>query len=361
MDRRRLLQGRDFDFAKPFLPDRIAGVGAIGCLTDDEKRMLNQIRGNSYCHVFAFVEEYIVPLVMDRARSDVYGDETRLRSLLRFADEELKHQEMLRRAIEQFQAGFGVSCGLVPGREEVARVVLDTSPLTALLLTSMIEWFTQLHYTEHVREDADLDELFRDILRFHWIDESRHARMDSLLIDEVAADLTTDQRDQAVDQLLELGGAVDGLLGKQIELDIDALQRAARRTVTDAERDEIRTHQQQRLPLDLPRLGPPAPQLRPHRRSGHDVRRRQGGGRGARPVGLIRSSIGARCPHRHRAVVRRQRSARPCSAAAGEVSDRLRSALFACPVDGGLAVHLRVDRCAGGDQLVDDLGESVGG
>src|SRR6185436_3559663 len=55
-------RGRDLDFDKPFLPDRIAGVNAIGCLTDDEKRMLNQIRGNSYCHIFAFVEEYIVPL-----------------------------------------------------------------------------------------------------------------------------------------------------------------------------------------------------------------------------------------------------------------------------------------------------------
>jgi hypothetical protein len=60
--------GRDFDFSKPFLPERIAGVGAIGCLSDDEKRMLNQIRGNSYCHIFAFVEDYIVPLVFDRAR-----------------------------------------------------------------------------------------------------------------------------------------------------------------------------------------------------------------------------------------------------------------------------------------------------
>ena len=70
--------------------------------------MLNQIRGNSYCHIFAFVEEYIVPLVIDRARADVYGDETRLWSLLRFAEEEVKHQEMLRRAGEQFQAGFGV-------------------------------------------------------------------------------------------------------------------------------------------------------------------------------------------------------------------------------------------------------------
>jgi hypothetical protein len=110
-------RGRDFDFNKPFLPERIAGVSAIRCLDDHEKRMLNQIRGNSYCHVFAFVEEYIVPLVIDRARTDVYGDETRLWSLLRFAEEEVKHQEMLRRAGEQFQAGFGVTCGLVPGRE----------------------------------------------------------------------------------------------------------------------------------------------------------------------------------------------------------------------------------------------------
>lgn len=236
-------RGRDFDFNKPFLPERIAGVSPIGCLSDDEKRMLNQIRGNSYCHIFAFVEEYIVPLVIDRARADVYGDETRLWSLLRFAEEELKHQEMLRRAVEQFQAGFGVACGLVPGREEVARVVLDTSPLAALLLTSMIEWFTQLHYIEHVRGRADLDELFRDILRFHWIDESRHARMDSLLIDEVADELTADQRERAIDQLLELGGAVDSLLGHQIELDIDALQKATGRTFTDVDQDEIRTHQ----------------------------------------------------------------------------------------------------------------------
>jgi hypothetical protein len=237
-------QGRDFDFAKPFLPERIAGVSSIGCLSDAEKRMLNQIRGNSYCHIFAFVEEYIVPMVVDRARADVYGDETRLWSLLRFAEEEVKHQEMLRRACQQFEAGFGVPCDLVPGREEVAEAVLSTSPLTALLLTSMIEWFTQLHYVEHVRDDADLDGLFRDLLRFHWIDESRHARMDSLLIDEVADELASQEREKAVDQLLELGGAVDGLLAKQVTLDIDALERAAGRAFTDDERDEIRAHQQ---------------------------------------------------------------------------------------------------------------------
>ena len=67
--------------------------------------------------------------------------------------------------------------------------------------------------------------------------------MDSLLIDEVAGDLTTDEREEAIDQLLELGGAVDGLLAQQIELDIDALQQASRRTFTDDERDAIRADQ----------------------------------------------------------------------------------------------------------------------
>ena len=64
-------QGRDFDFAKRFLPDRIAGVNELSCLGDEEKRKLNQIRGNSYCHIFAFVEGFIVPMVLDHARGDV--------------------------------------------------------------------------------------------------------------------------------------------------------------------------------------------------------------------------------------------------------------------------------------------------
>lgn len=236
-------QGRDFDLAKRFLPDRIAGVNEISCLGEIEKRMLNQIRGNSYCHLFAFVEEFIIPMVMDHAREEVYGNETRLRYLLRFAEEETKHQAMLRRAMDQFEASFGVQCDVIPGREEVAGVVLGKSPLAVLLLTSLIEWFTQLHYLEHVREDEDLDELFRDMLKFHWIDESQHAKADSLMIDEVASKLSDEHRELAVDELLELGMAVDGLLGQQIEMDIDALAKAARRTFTEEEKEEIRTHQ----------------------------------------------------------------------------------------------------------------------
>jgi hypothetical protein len=236
-------RGRDFDFSKPLLPDRIAGVKNITCLDAVEQRKLNQIRGNTYCHLFAFIEEYIVPMVMDRAGGDVFGDEPRLWSLLRFAEEEVKHQEMMHRACTQFAAGFGVECGLIPGREDVARAVLSTGPLSALLLTSMIEWFTQLHYVEHVRDRDELDELFRDILRFHWIDESRHAKLDSLMLAEVADGATAEEREAAVDTVLQLGAAVDGLLAQQIELDIDALERACTRRFTEDEKDEIRDAQ----------------------------------------------------------------------------------------------------------------------
>jgi hypothetical protein len=238
-------QDRDFDFSKPFLPDRIAGVNGIACLNAVEKTKLNQIRGNSYCHIFAFVEEYIIPMVMDHAREQVYGDETRLRYLLRFAEEESKHQAMLKRAMEQFEAGFGVSCGTISGREEVARVVLGKSRLAALLLTSLIEWFTQLHYLEHVRDDEDLDALFRDLLKYHWIDESQHAKADTLLINELSDHLSDAARERAIDELLDLGIAIDGLLAQQIEMDIDALEKATGRTFSEADKAEIRTHQRQ--------------------------------------------------------------------------------------------------------------------
>jgi hypothetical protein len=238
-----VFRGRTFDFTKRFLPERIAGVDSIAFLDGNERLKLNQIRGNSYCHLFAFVEEFIVPMVLAEATRDVYGDEKRLWSLLRFAEEEVKHQEMMRRASEQFTVGFGTSCELVGGREAVAQAVLATSPLAALLLTSAIEWFVQLHYVEHVRDEAQLDPLFRDLLKFHWIDESRHAKLDSLLIAEVASDASKAEREASIDDLLQLGMAIDGLLAQQIELDIEALERASVRQFSADERDAVRVGQ----------------------------------------------------------------------------------------------------------------------
>ena len=85
---------------KRFLPNRLSGVDEIGCLNETEKRQINQIMGNPYCHIFAFVEEFIVPAITEQALDDAYGEEVKLRSLFRFAEEELKHQELFRCSIE---------------------------------------------------------------------------------------------------------------------------------------------------------------------------------------------------------------------------------------------------------------------
>ncbi len=237
-----VLKNRDFDYSKRFLPNRLAGVDEIACLDEREKLKLNQIIGNAYCHIFAYVEEFIVPQTLEEAQRDIYGEEARLRALIRFAEDETKHQQMFRRSMALFEKGFGTACGVIPGREDVARVVLGKSRLCSLLLTSMIEWFTQLHYLEHVRSDERLDGLFRDLIKYHWIDEATHAKLDSLLINEIVGPLSPEQREHAVEELLELGGAVDGLLSQQADLDIESLQRATGRTFAEHERQDIKTN-----------------------------------------------------------------------------------------------------------------------
>ena len=239
---KQVLEGRDFDYSKRFLPDRLAGVDGIRCLNDGERLKLNQIMGNAYCHIFAYVEEYIIPQALEAAQRDIYGDETRLRTLLRFAEDETKHQELFRRSMALFKKGFGVECGVIPAREEVAKVVLSKSRLCSYLLTSMIEWFTQLHYVEHVRNRSELDGLFRDLLKYHWTDEAQHAKIDTLLIDEIVREVSEADRETAVDELLELGGAVDGLLSQQADLDLESLERALGRTLSEKDKVEIKGH-----------------------------------------------------------------------------------------------------------------------
>jgi len=235
----QVLNGRSFDLSRRFLPNSLTGVDGIACLNEDEKRKLNQIMGNAYCHLFAFVEEFIVPTVTEASLRNPYGDEVRQRSLLRFSEEELKHQELFRRAIAMFDAQFGVTPALIPGREDVAAVVRGKSRLAVLIFIDLIEWFVQVHYTEHVLDKVELDGLFRDLLKHHWLDEAQHAKMDTLLIAELVEDVPAARREAAIDEVLDLGMAVDGLLQQQIALNIDALDAITGRDFTESERAEI--------------------------------------------------------------------------------------------------------------------------
>ena len=59
---------RKLDFSKPFLPESLARVEPLTFLNADEKLKLNQIRANGYLYIFGFVEEFILPFVVDHSR-----------------------------------------------------------------------------------------------------------------------------------------------------------------------------------------------------------------------------------------------------------------------------------------------------
>ena len=106
------------DFTKPFMPESLARVEDLPFLTPDERRALNQIRGNAYLCMFGVIEEFILPFVLDHARPQLRGDDYRVRAYLQFASEEAKHMHLFRRFREEFARGFGSDCAVIgpPGR-----------------------------------------------------------------------------------------------------------------------------------------------------------------------------------------------------------------------------------------------------
>jgi hypothetical protein len=227
------------DFSRPFLPTALAGDGRISILSDSEKLKLNHITGNSYMNLFAFVEEYIIATTVDHAQAEMYGDHMAIRALLRFAEEECKHQALFHRYCGMFAESFGSECKVLDNAAEVASVVLSKSPLAVVMITLHLEIMTQAHYTESVRDNATIDPLFASLLKNHWLEEAQHARIDALELDKIASVATPEMITKGFDDYLELGGAVDGLLDAQATMDIESLSKATGRTFSADERAAI--------------------------------------------------------------------------------------------------------------------------
>jgi P-aminobenzoate N-oxygenase AurF len=231
--------GKTLDFTRPFLPDSLAGVRGIRSLSDREKLALNQIRGNSYLHIFGFVEQFILPFVLEQTQKAVHGDTGKVRALVTFADEEAKHIQLFERFAAEFARGFGTPAGVIGPASEVAAAVLKHSRLGVALVVLHLEWLTLRHYLESVKTDESLDPQFSSLLRHHWQEEAQHAKLDTILVDELARGLTPEQIKQGIDDFLAIGGILDGGLRAQQQLDLEALQQHVGRTFSPAEREEI--------------------------------------------------------------------------------------------------------------------------
>jgi len=109
-----------------------------------------------------------------------------------------------------------------------------------LALTCDIELFTQAHYRSSIEPDEQLSELYRDVFLYHWKEESQHAVLDELEWAREDAKLTPAERDAAVDDLIALVGAVDGILQVQSKADVDYFVSIVGRRLSDADVESLR-------------------------------------------------------------------------------------------------------------------------
>lgn len=216
-----VIRGRSFDFDRHFLPDGLSRLDRCAFLDADERRLMSQIQGRSYAYIFGLVERFINAKVLELSADHVLGDQVALEALIGFSQEELKHQELFRRIESLIDARLPAGWRPAAEPNAVARAVLSKSTWAVLGLTCHIELFTQAHYKQSIDGDDRLDPLYRDVFLYHWREESQHAILDELEWRRVHAGMDAAARDRAVDELIDLVVAVDGILQAQAVADSD--------------------------------------------------------------------------------------------------------------------------------------------
>jgi len=237
---RDLIRGREFDFSRKFLPDGLSFVDRLDFLSPAESRFMSQVQGRSYAYIFGLVERFISAKMLERSRAHALGDQLALEGLVRFSNEEIKHQELFRRIESMLDAEMPAGYRMVADSNDVARAVLAASDWAVLALTCHIELFVQAHYDQSIAPREELCPLWKDVFFFHWKDECQHVMLDELEWTAEHAQLTLRQREAAVDDLIGLVGAVDGILQQQSRVDAEYFLRNVGRGLAPAEEAAIR-------------------------------------------------------------------------------------------------------------------------
>jgi hypothetical protein len=103
----------------------------------------------------------------------------------------------------------------------------------------------QRHYVDSIKDDQELDPQFKSLLRYHWMEEVQHAKLDTLMVESLATGRNEEEIMKGVEEYIAIGGFIDGGLKQQVEFDLDSFERATARLLTDEEKEEFRRLQLQ--------------------------------------------------------------------------------------------------------------------
>jgi len=232
-------EGRRLDFTRPFLPETFARTEPLGFLNATEKLKLNQIRARGYLALFELVETFVVPFISDQSNDGKQADPFRAPALRHFIDEEQKHRELFRVVLREFDGEFGTPCGLIGPAEDICRTILRHGPLAVTIAILGLEWMSQGHYLGSVKDNQDLDPQFRSLLKHHWIEEAQHAKLDGLVLKSLAEGSSPQDVATAIQEYFEIGSFLDTGFSQQAELDLESLERATGRRLSQDERRQF--------------------------------------------------------------------------------------------------------------------------
>jgi hypothetical protein len=242
-----IFRDRHFDATKRIVPDSWVRTQHLAFLNAQEQRTLNHIRAFSYVHLFGNYEEFIPLHLTEIVQQDWHDDRAHLRALLRFGDEEMKHQQLFLRAEAVLEASCGYSFERYfdPNKDRVTaftKAVLAYPLLPRFLLLAAFEWGSQRHYVDSVRDHPGegSDPLYVDILQYHWIEENQHTKTDVLEIAQLARAMRPDELSQAFDHIQGLGGVVDATFVGQVDQELATFQRVTGRRLAALEATALR-------------------------------------------------------------------------------------------------------------------------
>ena len=214
-----VIRFRQLDTASKFLPDSLSLVAQLPFLNPSQQRLLSQIQGRTYAYLFGLIERCINAKVLEMGRAHCLSDPIAVAALLKFVQEELKHQELFRRVEKLADLVLPAGYRMTTDPDAAAAAMLRKSTWAVLALTCFVEIFTQAHYLHSIRDDDDLSPLFKDVFYYHWIEEVQHATLDELEWQRVHDGLKPEAIDTGVDDFIELLRMVDGILQAQAAAD----------------------------------------------------------------------------------------------------------------------------------------------
>lgn len=235
-----VIRFRTLDTNHKYLPDNLSKVKELTFLSSAEQIFLSQIQGRTYAYIFALAERCINAKIMELGQDHALGDQSALAALLQFSQEELKHQRLFERLEAMAASAMPDGYQMTADPNDVARFMLSRSSWAFMGLSCDIEIFTQLHYKHSIQDDENLSPLYKDVFRYHWMEEAQHAQLDELEWQRIHDTLTAPEVDQGVDDLIALVAGFDEVLQGQAAADAHYFMSNCEREFTPEQQDRIR-------------------------------------------------------------------------------------------------------------------------